>query len=170
MKTSIFFLLILLLNSALAMTADQEATIEIQRELDLSDSDAALVEEILKEEKDVYAKGRIFFCAEAGVAAILDVLTLTCRTFKKERFDITMGGLGASISGHAGLAIMYPKKKSRNLKEGTYDGVFSAVHLGLGIVGLNFNNKNETINYRIRGLSVGIGFNAALGWVFVDKL
>lgn len=163
------FLSSFLIGSAFANSLEQKASLEIQEELNLSETERLEIESTLKDEPNPYAKGRVFFCSQAGISALLDALVLNCRNFKGETHRVSFIGLGASIGLHGGLAIMYPKRKSRNFRTGTYSGEFRAIHLGLGIIGLKFTNENKSINFRVRGLSLGIGFNAANGILTINK-
>jgi hypothetical protein len=163
------FLTSFLIGSAFANSLEQKASLEIQEELNLSETERLEVESTLNDEPNPYAKGRVFFCAQSGVSAIFDALVLNCRNFKGETHRVSFIGIGASIGMHGGLAVMYPKRKSRNFRKGTYNGEFRAVHLGLGMIGLKFTNENKSINFRVRGLSLGIGFNAANGILTIDK-
>jgi hypothetical protein len=159
----------LLVGSAFANSIEQKASLKIQEELNLSEVERLEIESTLKDEPNPYAKGRVFFCAQSGISAIIDALVLNCRNVKGERHRVSFIGIGASIGMHGGLAVMYPKRKSRNFRTGTYNGEFRAVHLGLGMIGLKFTNENKSINFRVRGLSLGIGFNAANGILTIDK-
>lgn len=114
-------------------------------------------------------KKRMMFCTEVGGAAVIDALLLSCSNFKGQKLQVTFLGFGASLGVHAGLAILYPKKGSRLIKEGTYrNNVLVGLHLGVGLLAINLHNDNSSINYRVRGLSVGAGFNAANGLILVD--
>lgn len=112
---------------------------------------------------------RIMFCSEVGASAIADIMILSCTNFKGQKLKVSFLGYGASLSLHAGLAILYPKKGSRMIKEGTYrHSVVTGLHLGVGGLGINIHNDNESIRYRVRGLTVGAGFNSAGGLILVD--
>jgi hypothetical protein len=112
---------------------------------------------------------RIMFCSEGGAAAIADVMLLSCTNFKGKKLSISFLGYGGSLSLHAGLAILYPKKGSRLIKEGTYrHSKVAGLHLGLGFLGINIHNDNSSINYRARGLTIGAGINASEGLILVD--
>ena len=114
---------------------------------------------------------RIMFCFEVGGAAIADVLLLSCTNFKGKKLSVSFLGYGGSLSLHAGLAILYPKKGSRLINEGTYrHSVVTGLHVGMGFLAINIHNDNESIRYRVKGLTIGAGINASSGLILVDDL
>lgn len=144
---------------------------DITQELNLSPAAAVEVEAAVASIPIPAEKGKVLFCVEIGGSAFFDAFVMSCKNLRGRRYNITFLGLGPSLSLHSGVAILYPKKGSRLLKDGTYrNNDFRAIHLGLGILGVNFSNDNASINYRIRGLSIGAGMNVAGGLVLVEDL
>ena len=45
-----------------------------------------------------------------------------------------------------------------------------AVHFGLGIMGISIKNSNESINWRLKGLTIGLGLNVASSVLTVSKI
>ena len=118
---------------------------------------------------DKRVKGRLMFCSEIGASAIADALLLGCSNFRGQKLRVSFLGYGSSLSLHGGLAILYPKKGSRLIKEGTYrHSALKAVHIGVGFMGVNIHNDNESIRYRVKGLTIGTGFNFSEGLILVN--
>jgi hypothetical protein len=114
-------------------------------------------------------KGRLMFCSEIGASAIVDALLLKCSNFRGQKLSVSFIGYGPSLSLHGGLAILYPKKGSRKIKEGTYrHSSLKAVHVGVGFMGINIHNDNESIRYRVKGITIGSGFNFSEGLILVN--
>lgn len=114
-------------------------------------------------------QSRKMICTEGGFAAAVDLFTMTCKN-KHRRLNITFAGIGG-LSLHTGVAVLYPKKGSRLLKPGTYrNSTFKAVHFGMGVMGLKVQNENESIDYRVKGLTLGLGVNGSAGIILVDEV
>ncbi|MBA2404174.1 MAG: hypothetical protein H0V66_05335 [Bdellovibrionales bacterium] len=128
-------------------------------------------QEVVKtlDEANKTQKKRIMFCSEIGAAAFFEIMAMSCTNFKGQKLELSFVGFGASLSLHTGVAILYPKKGSRLIKEGTYrHSVLTGLHLGLGIMGINIHNDNESIRYRVKGVTVGAGFDVAEGLILVN--
>jgi hypothetical protein len=170
MKTWLALILAFSLSNAFAISEEDQFILEAQEELKLPESAIPQMQAELLQNIDPYIKSRTLFCTGAGVAAILDASTFRCRNFRGEKIDITLLGLGVSVSAYAGVSILHAKKKSRNIKEGTYSASIGGVNFGLGIMGISIQNQNESIDWRLKGLNVGFGFNAAVAVVNITKV
>ena len=114
-------------------------------------------------------QSRKMICTEVGFAAAVDLFSMTCKN-KHRKLNITFAGVGG-LSLHSGVGILYPKKGSRLLKPGTYrNSTFGAVHLGMGVMALKFQNDNESIDYRVKGLTLGLGVNGSAGIIMVEEV
>lgn len=164
--------LLLVSSSAFALTPEDEFILDTQEELNLPDEAIPVMQAELQELQagDPYLKGRTLFCAEAGAAAVIDVAGFTCRSFKGDKISMSLIGIGASASLHAGVGILHAKRGSRNFKEGTYDVTLVAGHFGLGLMGLAITNENMSINYRFKGITIGGGINVSVGKLVMEKI
>lgn len=157
------------------ITEQEQFVQEIQEEYDLSESSVELVKEELQndveeEKKDPYTKSRKMFCVSVGAASIIDMAQFSCRSFKGDRIDLSFIGLGYSFGVHSGVSILYAKKGSRHLKEGTYNVGLSALHFGLGLMGLKISNDNGSINWRMKGVTLGLGVNMSMARMTIRKV
>ncbi len=166
MKLLLIFSLILL---SMNPTTSQAQVVEedvLMQEMLLEDAQL-----VLENESSYIKKSKLMVCRQIGFGGILDFLSLACTNFKKERFRISLIGLGASLGVQGGFAFIHPKKGTRPLKEGTYRNVsFSGLTLGIGYTKLHLKNDNESINYRIHGLTIGAAINVTNGIVTIRKL
>ncbi len=154
-------------QKTLAATVDEQEFAELSTQLNLGPQTADEVLKVL-EKAPKKSKGRVFFCVNVGASVVIDHLVLGCRNLRGDTVDVSFIGLGLSLSAHAGVAVLYPKKGSRMLNEGTYrNSDYAAIHAGIGLNGMNFQNDNQSIDYRIRGITVGAGINRSFGLILV---
>jgi hypothetical protein len=170
MKTWLALILAFSVSTAFAISEEDQFILETQEELNLPESAVPHMQAELAQAADPYLKSRTLFCTGSGIAAVIDGAGFRCRNFKGEKIDLSLIGLGASLSGYGGVAILHAKKKSRNFKEGTYTANVGALHIGLGIMGISIKNANESIDWRLRGVTLGFGFNTAVSVVTVKKV
>jgi hypothetical protein len=170
MKTWLALILTFSMTSAFAISEEDQFILDTQEELNLPESAIPHMQAEFAVSPDPYLKSRTLFCTGSGAAAFVDGAGFRCRNFKGEKIDLSLIGLGASLSGYGGVAILHAKKKSRNFKEGTYTANVGALHIGLGIMGISIKNENESINWRLRGVTLGFGLNAAISVVTVKKV
>lgn len=148
---------------------EEEFIKDVQVEFKLPEASVEEIKVEFEKTEDPYTKSNIMFCAGAGAATVIEMASFTCRSFKGDRITMELYGAGISFSVHADLMVLYAKKGSRHLKEGTYTVGLSALHLGLGLMGLRIMNDNSSINWRMRGITLGLGLDNSIGRMVVKK-
>jgi hypothetical protein len=152
------------------LTPKEEKFVEKTKEdLKLSETATEDLKDVLQKTEDPYTKANIMFCAGGGYATMLEFAIFSCRSFKGDRIELKLWGFGVSYAIHSDLLVLYAKKDSRHLKEGTYNVSLSAVHLALGVMGLDIHNDNMSIHWRMKGVTLGLGFNAGVGRMNIAK-
>jgi hypothetical protein len=149
---------------------EEEFVKEVQTEYKLPEASVETIKTELEKEADPYTKSNIMFCVGVGRAAVIELAGFSCRSFRGDKIEMTLMGAGISFSAHADVLVLYAKKGSRHLKEGTYTVGLSALHLGFGLMGLKITNDNMSINWRMKGLTLGLGMDNALARMTVKKI
>jgi hypothetical protein len=153
------------------LTPKEEGFVEeVKDEFKLPEASVETIKTELEQIPDAYTKSNIMFCAGAGGAAVIDIANFVCRSLKGDKISMSLMGMGFSFAVHTDVLVLYAKKGSRHLKEGTYTVTLGGIHLGFGVMGLKIFNENKSIDWRMKGLSLGLGLDYTLGKIVINKI